>query len=167
MFWDSWEVATPHVTCVHCLSVRLLVVGLCCTVTLSRPAVCEQSRRLLSLTLWNKKKNPRTNLRTEISTGGEDSTQHLFTVWVLSFSRVNWYQCIFKCEIYCRGILTFNCDAFNWTLCALITLLFLCRVYWCPFRFTAILLCVLYFWKTKQTKKIVRASFNIRKRRIF
>lgn len=139
---------TPNVQCVHCLSVRLLVAGLRCRVQLFG---CEQSRWLLSLILWNK--NPQTNLRTGIWSGGEDSTQHLLTVWVLSFSCVNYYQCIFKCEIYCRGILTFNCDAFNWTLCALITLLFLCRVYWCPFSFTANLLCLFYFSKKQNRRK--------------
>lgn len=29
--------------------------------------------------------------------------------------------CKYKCEMHCRGILNFNCDAFNPTLCALIT----------------------------------------------
>lgn len=40
---------------------------------------------------------------------------------VRPFSHVGEYPCIFKCEIYCRGILNFNCDAFNRTLCALTT----------------------------------------------
>lgn len=36
------------------------------------------------------------------------------------------YPCLFKCEIYCRGILNFICEAFNGTLCALITVTLLC-----------------------------------------
>lgn len=148
---------------VHCLSVRLLVVWIVLYRRVVTSSPCEQSRRLLSLTLWNKKKPTNQFKNRNCHQWWRQHTSHLFTVWVSSFSRVNWYQCIFKCEIYCRGILTFNCDAFNWTLCALITLLFLCRVYWCPFCFTAILLGVLYFWKTKQKIEIVQVSFNIRR----
>lgn len=39
---------------------------------------------------------------------------------------LNEYPCLFKCEIYCRGILNFSCEAFNGTLCALITVTLLC-----------------------------------------
>lgn len=76
--------------------------------------------------------------------GGEDSTQIFTQYRFCPFSHVNEYPCIFKCEIYCRGILNFNCDAFNRTLCALITWLLLCCVYWCPFCVTAIWLLVLF-----------------------
>lgn len=75
---------------------------------------------------------------------GEDSTQIFSTISVLSFSNVIEYPFIFKCEVYCRGILNFNCDAFNRTLCALITLLLICCVYWCPFCVIAIWLLVLF-----------------------
>lgn len=79
---------------------------------------------------------------------GEDSTQIFTTISVLSFSNVIEYPFIFKCEVYCRGILNFNCDAFNRTLCALITLLLICCVYWCPFCVIAIWLLVLFFFWT-------------------
>lgn len=54
-------------------------------------------------------------------TGGKESTQIFAEYLSVPFSPVNGYPRVFKCEIYCRGILNFNCDAFNRTLCALIT----------------------------------------------
>lgn len=48
-------------------------------------------------------------------------TSALYREGICPFSHVGKYPCIFKCEIYCRGILNFSCDAFNRTLCALTT----------------------------------------------
>lgn len=72
-----------------------------------------------------KEENKKTKLNMLLYTDfihGEESTQIFALIsFFLSFSHVNEYPCIFKCEIYCRGILNFNCNAFNRTLCALIT----------------------------------------------
>lgn len=117
----------PAVICVAAHSSKLFCLGWWCNFTFFRVRPChlEQSRRL-SLTLriatptWKK---PMLNIDVMVVKRAHKSLHNIviFFSFFLSFSHVNEYPCIFKCEIYCRGILNFNCDAFNRTLCALIT----------------------------------------------
>lgn len=130
---------------VNCITVHLsdcFVVD-CGVVSCSSCFILSKSR-MLSLTLPMATSSEKNHVEHEFN--GEDSTQIFTTISVLSFSNVIEYPFIFKCEVYCRGILNFSCDAFNRTLCALITLLLICCVYWCPFCVIAIWLLVLFFF---------------------